>query len=132
MPAASHQPFTAFPKNYAKLPTLAFVVPNLCHDMHDCPKTRADAWLRKEFTPYIGWAAKHNSLFILTFDEDNKTDGNHIATIVAGARVKPGQYSPRFDHYYLLRTLQAMYALKPTGLSAHRRPLRGLWTVSAR
>ena len=129
VPAASHQPFTAFPRNYAKLPTLAFVVPNLCHDMHDCPKQQADTWLRKEFAPYITWATTHNSLFILTFDEDNKTDGNHIATIIAGARVKPGQYAPRLDHYYVLRTLQEMYGLKPTGLSAHRQPLRGLWTV---
>ena len=129
VPAASHQPFTAFPRNYAKLPTLAFVVPNLCHDMHDCPKQQADTWLRKEFAPYITWATTHNSLFILTFDEDNKTDGNHIATIIAGARVKPGQYAPRLDHYYVLRTLQEMYGLKPTGWSAHRRPLRGLWTV---
>jgi len=129
VPAASHQPFTAFPRNYAKLPTLAFIVPNLCHDMHDCPKQQADTWLRKEFAPYITWATTHNSLFILTFDEDNKTDGNHIATIIAGARVKPGQYAPRLDHYYVLRTLQEMYGLKPTGLSAHRQPLRGLWTV---
>jgi hypothetical protein len=129
VPAASHQPYSAFPKNYAKLPTLAFVVPNLCHDMHDCPKAQADAWLRKEFAPYVTWAATHNSLFILTFDEDNKTDGNHIATIIAGARVKPGQYAPRLDHYYVLRTLQEMYGLKPTGLSARRSPLRGLWAV---
>ena len=129
VPAASHQPFTKFPSDYRKLPTVAFVVPNLCHDMHDCPKAEADAWLKKKFAPYIAWATTHNSLFILTFDEDNKTDGNPIATIVAGARVHPGQYSPRFDHYYLLRTLQSMYGLAPTGLSAKRAPLRGLWTV---
>jgi acid phosphatase len=129
VPAASNQPYTAFPSDYRKLPTLAFVVPNLCHDMHDCKKAEADAWLRRQFEPYIAWATTHNSLFILTFDEDNKTDGNHIATIFAGARVKPGQYAPRLDHYYLLRTLQDMYGLEPTGFAAKRVPLRGLWTV---
>ena len=45
------------------------------------------------------------------------------------ARVKPGQYAPRLDHYYLLRTLQDMYGLKPTGFATKRVPLRGLWTV---
>jgi hypothetical protein len=128
VPAAASQPYTAFPKDYRKLSTVSFVIPNLCHDMHDCPKAEGDAWLKKEFAPYISWAATHNSLFILTFDEDNQTDNNHIATIVAGAKVKPGQYAPKLDHYHLLRTLQEIYGLKPTGFSARRPPLRGLWT----
>jgi hypothetical protein len=128
VPAAANQPYTAFPKDYRKLPTVSFVIPNLCHDMHDCPKAQGDAWLKKQFAPYISWATTHNSLFILTFDEDNQTDNNHIATIVAGAKVKPGQYAPKLDHYHLLRTLQGIYDLKPTSLSARRPPLRGLWT----
>jgi hypothetical protein len=128
IPAASQQPFTAFPTDYRKLPTLAFVVPDLCNDMHSCPKKQGDSWLRKNFGPYLSWAKTHNSLLIITFDEDNKTDGNHIATIIAGAGVKPGQYAPRLDHYYLLRTLQAMWGLAPLGHSAQRVPLQGLWT----
>lgn len=130
IPAASSRPFTAFPSDYRRLPTLAFVVPNLCHDMHSCPKAQGDAWLRRQFAPYIAWAATHNSLFILTFDEDNKTNGNHIATILAGARVKPGRYAARVDHYYLLRTLQDMYGLAPIGYSAQRVALSGLWAAS--
>src|SRR4051812_31095024 len=49
VPASAHQPYTAFPHDYRRLPTLAFVIPNLCHDMHDCPKADADAWLRRQF-----------------------------------------------------------------------------------
>jgi hypothetical protein len=127
VPATRHQPYTAFPKDYRKLPTLAFVVPDLCHDMHDCPKAQGDAWVRRQFAPYIAWAIAHNSLFILTFDEDNRTDGNHIATIVAGAHVRPGQYSTRLDHYHLLRTLQDMYGLRPTGWAAKRSAMRGVF-----
>jgi hypothetical protein len=128
VPATANQPYTKFPTDYRKLPTVSFVVPNLCHGMHDCPKAKADAWLNKEFAPYISWAMKNNSLFILTFDEDNRTGGNRIPTIVAGAGVKPGQYAPRLDHYHLLRTLQEIYGLTPTGYAAKRPPLRGLWT----
>lgn len=127
IPAGSSQPFTSFPADYRRLPTLAFVVPNLCHDMHSCPKALGDAWLRRQFAPYVAWATTHNSLFILTFDEDNKTDGNHIATIVAGARVRPGSYPARLDHYDLLRTLQDMYGLTPTGLAAQRPSLTGVF-----
>ena len=127
VPASAHQPYTAFPSDYRKLPTVALVIPNLCHDMHDCPKADADAWLRKQFARYVAWAKTHNSLFVLTFDEDNQTDGNHIPTVVAGAGIKPGRYVARADHYSLLRTLQDMYGLRPTGLSAGAAPMRGVW-----
>ncbi|GAA0545894.1 alkaline phosphatase family protein [Paractinoplanes ferrugineus] len=126
VPASAHQPYTAFPRDYRKLPTVAFVIPNLCHDMHDCPKAEADAWLRKEFARYVAWAKTHNSLFVLTFDEDNQTDGNHIPTVVAGAGIKPSRYVARANHYGLLRTLQDMYGLRPTGLSAGAAPMRGV------
>jgi hypothetical protein len=127
LPAAANQPYTAFPKDYRKLPTVSFVIPNLCHDMHDCPKAQADAWLKREFAPYVAWATRHNSLFIITFDEDNKTDGNHIPTIIAGARVRPGQYATRMDHYHLLRTIQQMYGLPPLGTARQRTPMTGVW-----
>ena len=47
VPAADSQPFTSFPAgNYARLPTVSFVIPNLCDDMHDCPVATGDAWVR--------------------------------------------------------------------------------------
>lgn len=128
VPASANQPYKAFPENYSKLPTVSFVVPNLCHDMHDCPKERADTWLKKQFAPYIAWAKTHNSLFILTFDEDNKTDHNHIPTIIAGAGVRRGQYGAHLDHYDLLHTLQRMYRLPLTGAAARRKGVPDIWT----
>jgi phosphatidylinositol-3-phosphatase len=128
VPASASRPFSDFPRDYRKLPTVAFVVPDLCHDMHDCPKAQGDAWLRRTFTPYLTWAQSHNSLFILTFDEDNKTDGNHIPAIIAGAHVRPGQYPARRDHYDVLRTLQHMYGLPPTGQSTKASVLNGVWS----
>ena len=127
IPASLSRPFTAFPSDYSKLPTVAFVVPDLCHDMHDCPKVQGDTWLRSTFTPYVAWARKHNTLLIVTFDEDNKTDGNHIPAIVAGAHVKPGQYPATLNHYNLLRTLQQMYGLPPTSRSVTAPAVTGIW-----
>jgi phosphatidylinositol-3-phosphatase len=127
VPAAVNRPYAAFPSDFSRLPTLSFVIPNLCHDMHDCPKAQGDAWLKREFAGYVAWARKHNSLFILTFDEDNKTGGNRIATIVAGAEVRPGAYATRVDHYDLLRTLQQMYGLRPTGWATRRAGLPAIW-----
>jgi phosphatidylinositol-3-phosphatase len=126
IPAATQQSYRAFPRDYRRLPTVAMVIPNLCHDMHDCPKADADAWLNQQFTPYLAWAKTHNSLLVLTFDEDNRTGGNRIATIVAGAGVRAGRYATRLDHYDLLRTLEDMYALSPLGEAAHRTGLPSL------
>lgn len=126
VPAAASQPYTAFPADYRRLPAVSFVIPNLCHDMHDCPKAKADAWLRGQFAGYVAWARTHNSRFILTFDEDNKTDHNHIAAVLAGAGVAPGQYHGRRDHYDLLRTLQSWYGLAPLGAATHRTGIPGV------
>ncbi len=127
VPAEANQPYTAFPADYRRLPTVSFVIPNLCHDMHDCPKADGDAWLREQFTPYLTWATTHNSLFVLSFDEDNRTGGNRIATIIAGAGVRPGQYADRLDHYDLLHTLQTMYGLPLTGMAQRRAGLPDIW-----
>jgi hypothetical protein len=126
VPASANQPFTAFPRDFRKLPTVALVIPNLCHDMHDCKKERADVWLKKQFAAYVAWARKHNSLFVLTFDEDNRTDHNHIPTIIAGAGVRPGRYGAHLDHYDLLNTLQRMYALPVTGAAVGRKGIPSL------
>ena len=57
---------------------------------------------------YAEWAKTHNSLLIVTFDEDDNGDQNHIPTIVYGAHVRPGRYAERISHYNVLSTLLAM------------------------
>jgi acid phosphatase len=123
VPAGSNRSMRDFPADYRKLPTVSFVIPGLCNDMHDCPKADADGWLRRTLGGYISWAAQHNSLLVLTFDEDNKTDHNHIPTIVLGAHVTPGDRTERIDHYSLLRTIEDLYGLAPLGAAAGRNPI---------
>jgi acid phosphatase len=120
VPVAANRPLSAFPADLRRLPTVSFVIPGLCHDMHDCPKADADDWLRHTIDAYITWAEHNNSLLVLTFDEDNRTDGNHIPTIVLGAHVKPGDHTERIDHYSLLRTVEDMYGLPALGEAAGR------------
>jgi acid phosphatase len=123
VPASANRPLRDFPTDYRRLPTVSFVVPGLCHDMHDCPKAEADAWLHDTLESYIGWAEQHNSLLVLTFDEDNRTDGNHIPTVVLGEHVTAGDRTERIDHYSLLRTVQQFYGLPPLGDATQRTPI---------
>ena len=128
VPASVNQPFSALPKDYATLPTVSFVVPDLCNDMHDCSVGTGDSWARSNLGPYLDWATSHNSLLIVTFDEDEGSSENHIATMVAGAGVRAGTSSQRIDHYSLLRTIEDMYGLPPLGKAASAKPLTGIWT----
>jgi hypothetical protein len=127
LPASVNQPFTALPEDYALLPTVSFVVPDLCNDMHDCDISTGDSWAERNLGPYVDWATSNNSLLIVTFDEDSGSDDNRIATIVAGAGVTATTSDQPIDHYHLLRTIEDMYDLEPLGEAADAQPLTGIW-----
>ena len=127
LPASLNQPYSALPADYADLPTVSFVVPDLCDDMHDCGVAAGDSWARTHLAPYVDWATDHDSLLIVTFDEGRGSKDNHIATIVAGAGVRTTESGQHIDHYGLLRTLEDMYGLPPLGEAASATALTGSW-----
>jgi acid phosphatase len=127
IPGSASQPFTAFPHSYAALPTVAFVIPNLDHDMHNGTISQGDQWLQRNLAGYASWAGTHNSLLVITWDEDDGSASNHITTIVAGDHVRPGRYGEHVTHYRVLRTLQALYGLPPVGASAATTPITDIW-----
>ncbi|WP_222853789.1 alkaline phosphatase family protein [Fodinicola acaciae] len=115
-----HVPFSSFPSDYTKLPTLSFVIPNMCNDMHDCSIGTGDTWQKTHLDAYAQWAKTHNSLLITTFDEDNFTSVNQIYTSFVGSNIKVGSYSEQVDHYRILRTIEDMYGLPALGNAASR------------
>jgi hypothetical protein len=127
VPASANQPLTAFPTDFTKLPTLSWVVPNLCNDMHDCSVATGDKWLKAHLDAYVQWAKAHNSLLITTFDEDDFSGNNRIATIFNGQQVKPGTYTGRIDHFSVLRTIEDMYGLPYAGRAAQATSITNVW-----
>ena len=141
VPAEANRRFADFPDDLGKLPTVAFVIPDLENDMHNGPAARSipkgDAWLRTHLDRYSRWALSHNSLLVVTFDEnDDKsryrglTDPaatpdhdragrdrqNRVATILAGEHVRP-RYADAtpLTHINLLRTIENAYGLPKSG-----------------
>jgi hypothetical protein len=147
---SSNLRFADFPSDFSQLPTVSIVVPNLVNDMHNGQPADSipagDAWLRQKLDGYYQWAKSHNSLLIVTFDENDDQDNfrgltsplvspsppyppvnqfnqhmldvqNRIATIFAGAHVKPGTYAEGngITHVNILRTIEAMYGLGKSG-----------------
>jgi phosphatidylinositol-3-phosphatase len=119
-------PFTAFPSDFGSLPAVSLVVPDLDHDAHDGSLATADRWLHDRLGRYATWARTHDSLLIVTFDEDDHdTSDNRILTVVTGQHVRPGRYAERVDHIRLLQTVEAAFRLPPLG--AARRPIVDIW-----
>lgn len=103
------------PLGFDRLPTVSLVIPNEQNDAHSNSAEMADGWLQRNLGAYAQWAMTHNSLLIVTFDEDGSTDsrqgdayqsGTHrIPTIFVGAGVKPGVYDEPIDHLNVLSTV---------------------------
>ena len=108
---------------YDRLPTVSIVVPSEQHDLHSAGEAAGEAWLVANIKPYADWARDHDSLLIVTFDEDGTTNSSHgaayrtgidpILTLFYGppGKVIPGQYDEPVDHLNLVATLLDRYGL---------------------
>ena len=65
----------------------------------------------------------HDSLLIVTWDEDDYTLANRIPTILVGAQVKPGMYDETITHYNVLHMIEGFYDLPLAGASANAAPI---------
>lgn len=113
------------PRDYAQLPTVSIVVPTNDENIHTGTKAVADAWLSTHMKPYVDWAKTHNSLLIITADEDGSTDSSQgsaeaygndpIVTLFVGpeGKVIPGRYIERVDHLNTLATVLDFYGALP-------------------
>jgi len=135
IPISASVPMSDFPKDLSKLPTVSFVIPDMDHDMHNigfpgdaAAIRRGDIWLKEYLADFVDWAKTHNSLLILTFDEDDfdPKNGNKILTIFYGAKLTPRQYSAPINHYNILHTIQSMYGLPFTD-NVVAAPISGIW-----
>ncbi|MBI5437857.1 MAG: acid phosphatase [Nitrosomonadales bacterium] len=129
LPAEMNRRFADFPKEFSSLPTVSFVIPDQNNNMHDGNFETADEWLKKHIDPYVDWAMKHNSLLILTWDEDDGRDDNRIVTILVGQMVKTGSSDQRINHYSVLRTLLDFYDLPVIGAISNAEAIRGIWKI---
>ena len=134
LPTTTNLPMTSFPTDYTKLPTVSIIVPNVVNDMHNGKDPAriqtGDRWLQEHLDAYVQWAQEHNSLLIVTWDEDNKKGDNRIATLLVGPMVQAGRYDQRITHYNVLRTIEDLYGLPHAGASAEAIPISQIWTVS--
>jgi hypothetical protein len=133
LPSSVNLPFTAFPTDFTTLPAFSLVVPDNAHNMHDGSTpariTLGDTWLRDNLDAYAQWAKTHNSLLIVTADEDAfnlNNNANRIPTVFYGAHVRPGTTVPQsLTLHNLLRTLEDTAGAAHSGTAKSVRPITG-------
>jgi hypothetical protein len=125
VPQTLHRPLTML-RSFDTLPTVTFIVPNVDDDMHDGSTKAGDDWAETHLAPLLRWAAAHDTLVIFTWDEGYDR-ANSIPTMFVGPMVRAGRYPERIDHFRVLRTLEDLYGLAPTGKAASAAPITGIW-----
>lgn len=128
LPAEMNQPYTAFADALSSdtLPTVSFVVPNICHDMFGqafaftCNRLTSDTvaagdtWLSANIPPLLTSPAAKSTLLILTWDIGDLTVdySTQIPVIFVGPHVKQGYASSTpISHLAVLRLIEDLYAV---------------------
>jgi len=125
IPQGLHHPLDDL-TSFDKLATVTFIVPDVDDDMHDGTIQEGDDWAAKHLAPLLKWGATHDTLVIFTWDEGFDAV-NSIPTVFIGPMVRPGTYTQRIDHFNVLRTLEDMYGLPPSGGAAEVAPITTIW-----
>jgi hypothetical protein len=113
----------------AYLPSFSLIVPDLCHDMHDCSIETGDAWLGGFLKPLLRSPQLANSvIFVVTDEPSDSNPAAPVPALALGPLVKTrSRFSARTSHYGLLRTIEDSWALPRLGRSAQARPITGIW-----
>jgi hypothetical protein len=113
-----------------RLPVFSLVVPDLCHDMHDCGVATGDKWLAGFLRPLTRGSVLKDSVVFVVFDEGT-TDiggGGRVPALAIGPVVRRHvRSSVPSNNYGLLRTIEAGLGLPLLGRSAEARPILGIW-----
>jgi phosphatidylinositol-3-phosphatase len=112
-----------------RLPTYAWISPNLCDDGHDCGVAGGDRFLARA-VPALLHALGPHGMLVLTWDEGSSergccgtgVQGGHIVTILAGPDVRHGAREAQpINHYGVLGTIEEALGLPPLAGAADPR-----------
>jgi hypothetical protein len=109
-----------------------FVTPNMCSDMHDCSVNQGDTWLSTWLPRFLSTPEYHagKTAIFLTFDEDDMSSNNHIATLVVSPSTPVGLVDGApYNHYSMLRTTEEMLGLPTIGGAVMAQSMRGAFNL---
>ena len=113
------------------LPTVGMLVPDLCHDAHDCSLGTADSWLRNWLAVVMrGPDYRAGRLaIVVTFDEDDTSGPNTVLTVVISPRTAHVVSSAAFSHYSWTRYAAELSGTPPLRAAATARSIRNTFHI---
>lgn len=144
--AVKHNPWAYFPAERARcrsfdvpetdfrraakanaLPEVGMLIPNMCHDAHDCRLRTADAWLRSRL-PVVLSSRDFRSgklMVVITADEDDSHSGNRVLTVVLHPRLAGSHkvVGTPLSHYSLSRLYSQVVGARPLRRATRARSL---------
>jgi hypothetical protein len=136
--AAHHRPYSALRADLqGELASYVFITPDQCHDMHGqpgCPRENpirtGDKWLKAELPPLIAYAAEHEAVIFITFDEGGSKP--KLPFIAIGTMVKRHYAGhERYSHSSQLRSVELILGLPPLPSVANSNDLSDLFEAGA-
>ncbi|RCI01838.1 hypothetical protein CU098_000446, partial [Rhizopus stolonifer] len=103
------------------VPQFVFYTPNIDNDAHDTNMKFGSNWLKKFLRKRINKSAfSKNTMFVLTFDEDDgASDNNKVLTVLFGPDFHPSSKqkkdNTKYTHYSLLKTIEDNWGLGDLG-----------------
>jgi hypothetical protein len=108
-----------------------FITPNLIDDMHDGTVAQGDTWL-STFVPKVFATPQYqagNTVVFLTWDEDDGSSPNHVATIVISPTSKAISSNTAFTHYSMLRATEEILGLPLIGGAQTANDMRSVFNL---
>jgi len=102
------------------LPNVGMVIPNLCNDAHNCPLGTADNWLKNHLPAILNGPdfTTGKLAVIVTADEDDRSSGNKVLTVVMHAGSPHRVVTTGLTHYSLSGYLSRLGGASPLAKAA--------------
>jgi len=96
------------------LPNVGFVIPDLRHDAHDAALAVADRWIGRRIRLIksgADWRSGHLAV-VVTADEDDRSSGNRVLTVVGSRYQEQRVVTRRLTHYSLTRAIDDVLGVR--------------------
>ena len=98
-----------------QLPNVGMLIPDLCHDAHDCSLQAADGYLRDVMHTVLSgpdWAAGRLAV-VVTFDEVEENDTGTLLTVVVAPTLHGTRVAVPLNHYAWSRWMTDLVGAPP-------------------
>jgi len=101
-----------------KLPNFGYYTPNINNDSHDQDLNYSGDyftnWLASYYTPFANTTWK-NTLFMITFDEDEGAEGNHVVAFFKNVGLSASTDDGSYTHYSITAFVENNFGLGNLG-----------------